>query len=449
MAIRAVMTSGVRVIGALPLGFSAVSRQVSTQAGPIVKSEALKQAILYYKDVSTADLVIQYGLSRALQTPVASASAGVVSNALDTLESNTLPKVLSAALGKLCRVPLGVMKPFLVGGTLPEVQVTVRDYKSKGITVMLDRAEEAGTSPESQHIAFNEVKASILAEGVELVALKLSSYCRISTLEKMQSGVALSPVEATEVSTARAYISDLAETASETGKTLMFDAEQSYIEKVIKEAFVVPLAKEINKREKRSVVGFTFQALIKGEEEAMKKMIEAFESEEIDYYIKWVRGAYKDQEDSVSRAANRESPAYDVIEDTHATYNSAIPFLLDSERGAGKVIFATHNSYSLTLVRNAIREDAQPSRFKGRVEAGFLQGMAPIASMVLGDTKEAQVVVYGPYEDLLVAALYLLRRVSECNSAQGIAKINQEVLLGVLKARGQSVFSSLTSGKID
>ena len=447
MALQTAVSRGALVSRSTHFLVRRVIRHASQHSGdmvkPLIKSEESKRAIDFYSGVPTQQLIVDYALSRALQTPIASTAAGLVAKGLETLESDTVPKVLRHSLGSLCRIPLNVMKPFLVGETLQEVQASIAAYDSKGISVMLDRAEEAGTSPESQRIAFDEVKSSILTEGVELVALKLSSYCRISTLEKMQSGEGLSSVEQKEVGTAKAYISDLAKTAAIAGKTLIFDAEQSFIEKVIKEQFVVPLAKEINKLENRPVVGFTYQALIKGEDSAMKKMVLEFETEGIEFYIKWVRGAYKDQEDSVSLAANSESPAYDDIEDTHEAYNGAIPFLLDAERGLGKVIFATHNMHSLTLVRNAIQDDAEPARFEGRVEAGFLQGMAPIVSMVLGDTKEVQVVVYGPYEDLLVAALYLLRRVAECNSAQGIAAINQAVLREVIKDRAlKLVFGS-------
>ncbi|KAG0170358.1 hypothetical protein DFQ28_000990 [Apophysomyces sp. BC1034] len=220
---------------------------------------------------------------------------------------------------------------------------------------------------------------------------------------------------------------------------IMVDAEQSYFQEAI-DHVAMNLQQKFNRREDHDhtpTVYNTYQMYTKAAQSKLERDVETAKRENFAFAAKLVRGAYMVSERKRAEQMGYPSPIHDTLEDTHASYNNGVRFLLDKlsqhqqETGetltstTAPIVFmvASHNRESVLLtVEEMDRHNVLPR--SGVVHFGQLFGMQDQISYTLGKNGYS-IYKYLPYGMIDEVVPYLLRRAQE----------NSAVLGGVTKER--------------
>jgi len=185
----------------------------------------------------------------------------------------------------------------------------------------------------------------------------------------------------------------IASEAAEHGIKLLFDAEQTWVQPAI-DNLVLNLQETFNDTSKSDfpVIFQTYQCYLKGALQRIEEDVKRSQRMRYHFGAKLVRGAYMHSERQRAMDFHIASPIHDTIEDTHASYDGALEFLL-----------------SLQHPRN---QSMVETKEKGKVHFAQLLGMSDNLSFPLG--KEGySVFKYVPYGKVEEAIPYLLRRAAE------------------------------------
>ncbi|KAI9144378.1 FAD-linked oxidoreductase-like protein [Paraphysoderma sedebokerense] len=195
---------------------------------------------------------------------------------------------------------------------------------------------------------------------------------------------------------------------------LMIDAEQTYFQDAI-DYVALEMSKKYNKIEKKSknvkpMIYNTYQLYLK---EGNSKMVNDYSRAEREgwaFAAKLVRGAYMISERKRASTLSYPSPINDTLADTHASYNSALSFLISRlpSNPTTSICVASHNKDSIILTAklmsvNGIKNDDE------RIVFGQLKGMYDLLSYGLASKgyRGYKYIPYGPVEEVIP---YLLRR---------------------------------------
>eukprot|EP01138_Halocafeteria_seosinensis_P003239 gb/GECG01003313.1/.p1 GENE.gb/GECG01003313.1/~~gb/GECG01003313.1/.p1 ORF type:complete len:663 (+),score=82.34 gb/GECG01003313.1/:1-1989(+) len=213
----------------------------------------------------------------------------------------------------------------------------------------------------------------------------------------------------------------LAQAAKDKGATIMFDAEQTYLQPAI-DHVVLRLAERYNKE--RSVVYNTYQAYLTDCESRLKLAVAKARRDGYMLGVKLVRGAYMHQERLRAKEYNYNDPIHPSIEDTHACYNNCIRMLIDS-MDISSFMVASHNEDSIKLTAK-LMDDYNLNKDCG-VYFGQLLGMCDHVSLTLGKFgyKVFKYVPYGPIREVMP---YLIRRAEENGDMMSNAYKEQRLL---------------------
>ncbi|KAF7725879.1 hypothetical protein EC973_009211 [Apophysomyces ossiformis] len=222
---------------------------------------------------------------------------------------------------------------------------------------------------------------------------------------------------------------------------VMIDAEQSYFQEAIDHAAVTMQAKYNRRNGDQAnhapTVYNTYQMYTKAAQGKLELDVELAKRENFTFAAKLVRGAYMVSERKRAKEIGYPSPIHDTIEDTHASYNGGVRFLLEKlhehQQETGEPLTATtspivfmvasHNRESVILtVEEMERHNVLPR--SGVVHFGQLFGMQDQISYALGRNGYS-IYKYLPYGMIDEVIPYLLRRAQE----------NSSVLGGVTKER--------------
>ena len=126
-------------------------------------------------------------------------------------------------------------------------------------------------------------------------------------------------------------------------------------------------------------------------------------TKERDYHIgfKLVRGAYYNQDKPYNIL-------FDSISETHTNYNDGISLFANSFKSGDKLLCATHNTESIKIALQYIRE----KNLHKEIEFAQLMGMSDNQSQKLAQAKYT-VYKYVPYGDFKDTLPYLIRRLYE------------------------------------
>jgi len=126
-------------------------------------------------------------------------------------------------------------------------------------------------------------------------------------------------------------------------------------------------------------------------------------TKERDYHIgfKLVRGAYYNQDKPYNIL-------FDSLSETHANYNAGISLFANSFKSGDKLLCATHNTESIEIALQYIREQ----NLHKEVEFAQLMGMSDKQSQKLAQ-ENYTVYKYIPYGDFKDTLPYLIRRLYE------------------------------------
>jgi proline dehydrogenase len=175
--------------------------------------------------------------------------------------------------------------------------------------------------------------------------------------------------------------------------------------------------------------------------------VELSKRENFTFAAKLVRGAYMVSERKRAEDMGYTSPICETLEDTHASYNGGVKFLLNKlneyqqttnesvTETTSPIVFmvASHNRDSVTLTIEEMEKNNVAAR-SGVVKFGQLFGMQDQLSYTLGRNGYA-IYKYLPYGMIDEVIPYLLRRAQENSSVLGGVAVERQLMWEEVKDR--------------
>ncbi|KAI8141586.1 FAD-linked oxidoreductase-like protein [Fennellomyces sp. T-0311] len=229
---------------------------------------------------------------------------------------------------------------------------------------------------------------------------------------------------------------------------IMIDAEQTYFQEAI-DHVAVNMEAKYNRRdgEQAPTVYNTYQMYTKASLRKLQIDVERAHRENFAFAAKLVRGAYMVSERKRALEMGYPSPIHDTIEDTHASYNGGVRFLLsklhEHQEATGEplagatapIVFmvASHNRESVILTIQEMEKHGVLPR-SGVVHFGQLYGMQDQISYALGKNGYS-IYKYLPYGLIQDVVPYLIRRAQENSSVLGGVTKERQLILQEFKDR--------------
>ncbi|GKY99177.1 hypothetical protein MPSEU_000873100 [Mayamaea pseudoterrestris] len=242
-------------------------------------------------------------------------------------------------------------------------------------------------------------------------------------------------VELMERMLERAYT--LAEEAARVGTRLLIDAEQARFQPAI-DNLVWTLQRKFNATSVSEfpVIYNTYQCYLKDALPRLQTDVERSERYGYHFGAKLVRGAYMESERVLAETLNYLSPIHDTIEETHASYNGAVEFLLKHAKTTDKqveLMVASHNQQSVEKAIAAMNEIGI-DRKGPTISFAQLYGMMDHLTYNLG-LLEYRAYKYLPYGPVKLVMPYLIRRANENSSIAGASTLELDMIRAELKRR--------------
>ncbi len=383
-----------------------------------------------YDDVSTIELVGKLAMFGSMKT-------GFLNNVLLPMldkaaswDNSIVNNFLEFALKHTA------IKIFFGGVGIDETKKTAEKLLSKKIGVILDYAAPEGNDTPTQEVfdavrdeyqkaieACKELKArfSSVDDGNVSLAVKLSTLMPFEDMEKISKkleknfdGATLDDGEKKVLGEIQDTVNALLAHAKENGVSVYIDAEQTYINAIIRKVCFDAL-------EEGHALNVTVQAYLKDTVERVGELL-AMTEDRPDLGkrlgVKLVRGAYigEDREKGkIWHSGPEDDPHYDGAskENTDNTYGAAFERLYKSGR-FGLITVATHNEESLRLAAQIMEEER--SNFT-QVDSATLLGMGDI--LPSGGIPRAKYVPYPDKGNVLGTVAYFSRRGTEFMGQEG------------------------------
>lgn len=228
---------------------------------------------------------------------------------------------------------------------------------------------------------------------------------------------------------------------------IMVDAEQSYFQDAI-DHVAVNLQRKFNANKNQQPTVFnTYQMYTKSARGRLELDVALSQRENFTFAAKLVRGAYMVSERKRAEEMGYNSPICDTLEDTHASYNGGVKFLLNKIKEhqdttgesvtntTSPIVFmvASHNRDSVILTIEEMEKNNVHAQ-SGVVQFGQLFGMQDQLSYTLGRNGYA-IYKYLPFGMIDEVIPYLLRRAQENSSVLGGVAIERQLMWEEVKDR--------------
>lgn len=316
-----------------------------------------------------------------------------------------------------------VFAQFVGGETIAECGPAIQRLHEFHISSILDYSVE-GKETENDFNRGTEITLQTLAahtkfEGLSLGVFKMTGLARFALLEKISTGATLSNEEQAEWDRAFARFRRLAAYAQKEGRSIMIDAEESWIQPAIDEA-AHRLMSEFNRE--RPVVFTTVQLYRTGRIEAIEADLKRAHEGGYTYGVKIVRGAYMEKERERAQKMGYPSPIQPDKASTDRDFDRAVALLVRSvgtpEAPTGNaLVVGTHNEASTQWTADCLAENGwKPGQ--APVWMAQLYGMSDHISFIAAHEghRVAKYLPFGPVQDVLP---YLFRRAEENTSVAG------------------------------
>ncbi len=360
------------------------------------------------------------------------------------IQSPGLVKVIKHLTNFALKVNLPVawiVKPtlyrqFVGGESLEQCAKTVDMLKEYNIKSVLDYSAEGGSAIEDVSRAFNETMRSIeYAKGKANIAytvFKPTAMVIGSVLTKASKDInTLNEVESAELENFKTRVTQMCQRAYDNDVRILIDAEHYATQGIIDSVAEMVMRKFNNKR---AIVFQTLQMYRKDRLEYLKYLYD--DAKEYNYIpgIKFVRGAYMDEERTLAVQFGYQDPIHPDKYSTDKSYDSGLKFVM--ERIESFELFSgTHNYQSNMLLADLI--DAKGlRRDHQRVFFSQLYGMSDNISFTLAG-EGYNVCKYVPYAPVKEVLPYLLRRAEENTSMAGQTGRELELIRAEIARRGR------------
>jgi proline dehydrogenase len=200
-------------------------------------------------------------------------------------------------------------------------------------------------------------------------------------------------------------VSKILSYACERKCSVLYDAEQSYIQKIL-DASAYYYASIYNKD--FPIVLETVQCYLKDAPKKVEDFITFYRENDLKLGMKIVRGAYLVEETKLSEKQQYERLNWDTIEQTHIAYNNVMRKLVSVYRNGDKVIFASHNENTIQLLTELTKGNSASQD----VYCAQLIGISDHITL-LSKIKGLKTFKYISFGSIEIMIPYLIRRAEE------------------------------------
>jgi proline dehydrogenase len=356
-----------------------------------------------------------------------------------SLQSNPLVATLKVLTNIALRLHLPLswaVKPtlyrqFVGGESIEECSKTINFLKSYNIKSVLDFSKEGGTNYDDINLAYNETISSIEHasnnENIAFTVFKPTALVTGAILNKASSDISsLTITEMEEYERFKERVLELCKRAFISNVRILIDAEhyryQGIIDKLAEEAMML-----YNK--KRVIVFHTLQMYRRDRLDYLLYLHDLSKRESYIPGIKFVRGAYMEQERREAISGGYPDPIHPDKESTDRCFNDGLRYVTD-HIDSFELFCGTHN-YESNLLLASLMDKRGLSRDDERVYFSQLYGMSDNISFTLA-AEGYNVCKYLPYARVRDVLPYLLRRAEENRSIAGqtsreLDLINREI----------------------
>lgn len=316
-----------------------------------------------------------------------------------------------------------VFRQFCGGETVAESRPAIQRLWNAKVGSILDYSVEGQTTDaafdQTVEVALQTLALAAHEPGLSLGVFKMTGIAPHELLEHLSSGRELAPHEAEQLKKVRARIRRMALFAAKSGRSIMIDAEETWIQGAIDQ-----LAREamMEFNTDRVVVMTTIQCYRVGRQDQLRADLDHAAEHGYCYGVKLVRGAYMEKERERAASMGYPSPIQPDKAHTDAEYDACLRLMLEAvgtpeQPGRVGIVVGTHNEESTRqaaewLVARGWNPHEAPVWF------AQLYGMSDFISFVLAHHgfRVAKYLPFGPIANVMP---YLLRRAEENTSVAG------------------------------
>ena len=327
-----------------------------------------------------------------------------------------------------------IFEQFCGGTTLLESRDTIGRLYAAKVWTILDYGAEGKEREEDFNLTMNEVIRAIdfaaNHESVTMISTKLTGMARFALLAAKQRKPQLSKKQKSEFKNVRKRIDSICHVAAQKGVSVLFDAEESWIQDTINE--LVNLMMERYNKE-RAVVYNTFQLYRKDQLDYLKASHKRARRQGYILGAKLVRGAYMEKERERAQENGYPSPIHPTKAATDHAYDSALRYCIEHYEEIASVN-ASHNARSNAFQAEWISRAGIP-RHHPHLMFCQLYGMSDNITLNLADAgfNAAKYLPYGPVKEVVP---YLIRRAQENASITGDMGREYQLVLQEMRRRG-------------
>ncbi|NMD00346.1 MAG: proline dehydrogenase [Bacteroidales bacterium] len=318
-----------------------------------------------------------------------------------------------------------VYKYFCGGENIHEALNVVQKLSSFGVKTVLDFAAEETTSQQQAEKTFKQVMEIIqLAsenKSIAFAVFKPSALCRVSILNKVSKNQILSTFEQKEYDTFVSYVDYLCQAAFKNNLPILIDAEYASMQNAIDQVLWEMMLKY---NQQKAIVFNTLQMYRKDRLAYLKNLYKKASEHNIYIGVKFVRGAYLEQERLWAKEGNYPSPVHETKQATDNDFNEALAFCME-HLDVFSLFCGSHNEESCMLLVRRMNEK-NVSKNDERIYFSQLYGMSDHISFNLA-FEGYNVAKYVPFGPVNITIPYLLRRADENKSIGG--QVNRELKL--------------------
>jgi len=327
-----------------------------------------------------------------------------------------------------------LFKQFCGGETIEECEETIASLDKGYVGTILDYSVEGILSESTYTLTTEEIVRTINRakndRRIPFAVFKLSGVIRFKLLEKVSSGTTLTNAEQVEYFKAKGRINHICKTAYDAEVPVMFDAEESWIQKAA-DAIALDMMRLYNLE--KAIVYNTYQLYRKDKLPLLENDVFLAEREGFVLGAKLVRGAYMDKEREKARQEKYPSPIHTNKDETDKAFNEALAFCVENLKDVA-FIAGTHNEASCLVLTELMKKHNLPEDH-AHIYFAQLLGMSDNLSFNLSyyGYNVAKYVPYGPVKQVLP---YLFRRAEENKAVTGQMSRELALLAAEKKRRG-------------
>ena len=316
-----------------------------------------------------------------------------------------------------------VFRQFCGGETVAESRPSIQRLWQSKVGSILDYSVE-GQSTDSAFdqtvdVALQTIALATQEPGLSLAVFKMTGIAPKDLLQKISAGSELGPEDQESLEKVRTRIRRMAHFASQTGRSLMVDAEETWIQAAI-DGFAREAMQEFNRD--KPVVLTTVQCYRVGRVAQLQEDLAHAVAHGYHYGVKLVRGAYMEKERERATAEGYASPIQPDKEATDLEYDACLRLMLEAlqspdDPGRVALVVGSHNEGSNQLGARLLLEQGW-NPMEAPVWFAQLYGMSDFISFSLSQSgfRVAKYLPFGPIGNVMP---YLLRRAQENTSVAG------------------------------